>query len=133
MLGTIHAQYRDKMPGGEKIQNRRGRKSSNRLSVSGRRLPDSHLGAPPVPLDGHQANDAPRRITCLGSPTTSVLSIYFTTKRLHEQYMVSSGHNRWILCPLVQEGIIKFSVMPAGMKFRFSNELLHQFFLFFFK
>ena len=25
------------------------------------------------------------------------------------------------------EGIIKFSVMPAGIKFRFSNELLHQF------
>ena len=25
------------------------------------------------------------------------------------------------------EGIIKFSVMPAGMKVRFSHELLHQF------
>ena len=52
---------------------------------------------------------------------------YFTTKRLHEQYMGSSGHNRWIYCPLVPEGIIKISVMPAGMKFRFSHELLHQF------
>ena len=42
-------------------------------------------------------------------------------------YMVSSRHNRWVLCPLVPEGIIKFSVMPAGMKFRFSHELLHTF------
>ena len=61
------------------------------------------------------------------------LSLYFTTKRLREQYMVSSGHNRWILCPLVPEGIIKFSVMPAGMKFRFSHELLHQFSCLFFE
>ena len=53
--------------------------------------------------------------------------IYFTTKGLHDQYMVSSGHYRWMYCPLVPEGIIKFSVMLAGMKFRFSHELLHQF------
>ena len=55
------------------------------------------------------------------------VSPYFSTKRLHEQYMVSSGHNKWILCPLVPEDIIQFSVMPAGMKFRFSYELVHQF------
>ena len=40
--------------------------------------------------------------------------IYFTTKRLHEQYMVSSRQYRWIYCPLVPEGSIKFSVMPSG-------------------
>ena len=57
----------------------------------------------------------------------SLHTFYFTTKRLHEQYTVSSGHDRWIVCPLVPEGIIQFSVMPAGMKFRFSHELLHQF------
>ena len=28
-------------------------------------------------------------------------------------------------------GIIKFSVMPAGIKFRFSHELMHQFFMIF--
>ena len=53
--------------------------------------------------------------------------LYFTTNRLHEQYMVSSGHNRWIYCPLVPEGSIKFSVLPADMKFRFSDELQHRF------
>ena len=53
--------------------------------------------------------------------------LYFTTKRLHEQYTISSGHNRWILCPLVPEGIIQFGFMPAGVTFRFSHELLHQF------
>ena len=42
--------------------------------------------------------------------------LYFTTKRLHEQYRVSSGQYRWIYCPLVPEGSIKFSVMPAGKK-----------------
>ena len=52
---------------------------------------------------------------------------YFTTKRLHEQYRVSSGHYRWLYCPLVAEGSIKFSVLPAGMIFRFCHELLHQF------
>ena len=52
---------------------------------------------------------------------------YFTTKRLHDQYMVSSGQYRWIYCPLVPEGSIKFSVMPSGMKLRFSHELLYQF------
>ena len=31
----------------------------------------------------------------------------------------------------ITEGIIKISVMPAGMKFRFSDELLHQFSCFF--
>ena len=41
---------------------------------------------------------------------------YFTAKQLHKQYMVSSGHYRWLYCPLVPEGIIKFSVMPAGIK-----------------
>ena len=55
------------------------------------------------------------------------VSPYFTTKRLNEQYILSSGHNKWILCPLVPEGIIQFSVMPAGMKFKISHELLHQF------
>ena len=30
------------------------------------------------------------------------------------------------------EGIIKFSVMPAGIKFMFSHELLHQFSSFYF-
>ena len=44
------------------------------------------------------------------------LKFYFTTKRLHEQYRVSSGQYRWIYCPLVPEGSIKFSVLPAGMK-----------------
>ena len=39
----------------------------------------------------------------------------------------TSGQNRWILCPLVPEAIIKFSVMPAGLKLRFSHELLHLF------
>ena len=39
---------------------------------------------------------------------------YFTTKRLHEQNRVSSGQYRWLYCPLVPEGSIKFSVMPAG-------------------
>ena len=43
--------------------------------------------------------------------------------------MVNAGHNRYILCPLVPEAIIKLSVMPAGIQFRFSHELLHQFFL----
>ena len=38
----------------------------------------------------------------------------FTTKHLHTQYRVSSGQNMWLLCPLVPEGIIKFSVMPSG-------------------
>ena len=33
--------------------------------------------------------------------------------------------------PAGPEGIIKFSVMPSGMKFRFSHELLHQFSYFF--
>ena len=42
------------------------------------------------------------------------LSLYFTTKRLHKQYMVSSGQKRWILGPLVPEGIIKFSVMALA-------------------
>ena len=28
--------------------------------------------------------------------------------------MDSSGQNRWIYCPLVPEGSIKFSVMPSG-------------------
>ena len=50
-------------------------------------------------------------ISCLGFH-----SLYFTTKRLHEQYRVSSGQYRWIYCPLVPEGSIKFSVMPAGNK-----------------
>ena len=45
-----------------------------------------------------------------------VTTFYFTTKRLHEQYRVSSGQYRWIYCPLVPEGSIKFSVMPAGKK-----------------
>ena len=45
--------------------------------------------------------------------------------------MVSSGHNRWIYCPLVPEGSIKFSVLPAGMKLRFSHEVLHKFSCFF--
>ena len=31
------------------------------------------------------------------------------------------------------EGSIQFSVMPSGMKFRFSHELLHQFSFFFLK
>ena len=31
------------------------------------------------------------------------------------------------------EGIIQFSVMPAGIKLRFSHELLHQFSFLFFK
>ena len=53
--------------------------------------------------------------------------LYFPTKLLHDQYRVSSGHNRWLLCPLVPEGIIKFRVMPSGIKSRFSHELLHQF------
>ena len=44
------------------------------------------------------------------------IRFYFTTKRLHEQYRVSSGQNRWLYCPLVPEGIIKLGVMPAGMK-----------------
>ena len=38
--------------------------------------------------------------------------LYFTTK--HDQYGVSSGQNRWLLCPLVPEDIMKFSVMPSG-------------------
>ena len=46
--------------------------------------------------------------------------------------MVSSGQYRWLYCPLVPEGSIKFSVMPSGMKFRFSHELLHQFSYIFF-
>ena len=57
--------------------------------------------------------------------------LYFTTKHLHKQYMVSSRHYRWIYCPLVPEGIIQFSVMPTGMKFSFFHELLPQFFIFF--
>ena len=44
------------------------------------------------------------------------LHLYFTTKRLHEKYRVSSGQYRWIYCPLVPEGSIKLSVMPAGKK-----------------
>ena len=47
--------------------------------------------------------------------------------------MVSSGHYRWIYCPLVPDGIIKFSVMPAGVKFRFFHDLLHQFVFVFFQ
>ena len=45
--------------------------------------------------------------------------------------MVSSGHYRWIECPLVPEGIIKFSVMPAGMKLCFfMNFCINSFFFF---
>ena len=51
---------------------------------------------------------------------------YFTTKRLHEQYMVSSRKNRWLYCPLAPAGSIKFSVLPAGMNMCFFHELLHQ-------
>ena len=51
-----------------------------------------------------------------GGRTKGLCAFYFTTKRLHEQYRVSSGQYRWIYCPLVQEGSIKFSVMPAGKK-----------------
>ena len=47
---------------------------------------------------------------------TGLFNLYFTTKRLHEQYRVSSGQYRWIYCPLVPEGSIKFSVIPAGKK-----------------
>ena len=53
--------------------------------------------------------------------------VYFTTERLHEQYMVSSRKNRWLYCPLAPAGSIKFSVLPAGMKMFFFHELLHQF------
>ena len=45
-----------------------------------------------------------------------MIHLYFTTKHLLEQYMVSSGQNRWLYCPLVPEGSIKLSVMPAGKK-----------------
>ena len=41
--------------------------------------------------------------------------LYFTTKHQHEQYRVSSRQNRWLYCPLVPEGIIKFSVLPSGI------------------
>ena len=36
--------------------------------------------------------------------------------------MVSSRKNMWLYCPLVPEASIKLSVLPAGMKFRFSHE-----------
>ena len=47
--------------------------------------------------------------------------------------MVSSGKNRWLYCPLVPEGIIKFSVMPTGIKFRFLMNYRINFHDFFFQ
>ena len=42
-------------------------------------------------------------------PVISPLKIY-----THNTGFYSSGQNRWLLCPLVPEGIIQFSVTPAG-------------------
>ena len=46
----------------------------------------------------------------------TISCFYFTTKHTHDQYRVSSRQNRWLYCPLVLEGSIKFSVLPSGIQ-----------------
>ena len=86
------------------------------------RLQSADPADDPLINPNYLAEDADAKILVEGQ-----YMYYFTTKRLHEQYRVSSGHYRWLYCPLVPEIIIKFSVMPSGIKLRFSHELLHQF------
>ena len=53
--------------------------------------------------------------------------LYFTTnyKHLHTHNQGCFGAEQVVIMPSGQEGIIKFSVMPTGMKVRFPRELLH--------
>ena len=49
------------------------------------------------------------------SPSQVRHTLYFTTKHLHEEYRVSSGQNRWLLCPLLPERIIKLCVIKNAI------------------
>ena len=66
--------------------------------------------------------------TVLARLTGSRQKVYCTTKRLNEQYRVSYGHNRCILCPLVPEGIIKSQCSARWHEIKFFfHELLDRF------